>query len=339
MDNIFNDQTWEEYKKNGYVRTGLNLSPNTLETIRQLLKSTPKGSPWSSFIFHADKKFQLPSRKWLTRIINTIRYKYFPFLIHRTIKREVYCQSVFGNSKMLELVLEECLKLGITKNLAKNHLLVGHDIFLENSSEQQGFGFHEDGFSLELFYNTDDDLSVYIPLQDVDESTGGRLYVDPTFYGSQRFQQRNQLIKELSDMCEKLGCINDDRYASRESVCNSEAAIKGLRSLVAKRCSLPKPQKKDLRPIDAKAGEIILFNNKNFHSNEPWLPHNKMKRAVYIVRLFPIYDIKLRPPWTLLEGDPCNRFILDTEKECLITLDSQTNPLQKYASPMPLNES
>ena len=233
------------------------------------------------------------------------------------------------------MVLNECMVQGLAAQLAGHYLLVAHDIFLENSSKETSFGIHEDGWSLEIFYQTDEDLTVYIPLQDTVASTGGRLLVDPTFEASPRHRQRNRLTKDFSNLCEKLGCVDGDGYATREVAVNCDAALQGFRRLRSERDALPRPDPDALRPIDARVGEVILFANKHFHSVEPWAPHNPSSRAVYIVRLTPIYDVKLRPPSAFLGGEPCNRFILDPRSECLLPVDQQTKPLRRYSIPLP----
>jgi hypothetical protein len=346
MDNIFSGEAWEEFRKNGFVKPGIALSPTTVKALRQLLHSPrTDGSPWSSFFTHADgraRDIQYGAgssgriRNWMTQSLRTLVAKHVPSLIHRRIaKRNLYSQSTFGTSNVLKTVLDELMAQGLARYITGNHLLVAHDIFLENSSDQNGFGFHDDGWSLEIFYNTDDDLSIYIQLQDVDESTGGRLLVEPDFETSARFRHRNRMIKEFSELCEKVGCVDDEGYASREAVLRSKTALEGFRRLRSERDALPRPKPQDLCPIDARAGEVTLFANLHFHDNEPWASHNTSKRAVYIVRLMPTYDVRLRPPRTFLDGAPCNRFILDPINQRVLPLDPDTNPLRRYGVPLP----
>ena len=69
-----------------------------------------------------------------------------------------------------------------------------------------------------------------------------------------------------------------------------------------------KPSPEEMQPVDSKAGEVIIFNNKRFHDVEPWkLSQN---REIYIIRCFPLFDIGLTPPTEFLNGARCNRFLL-----------------------------
>jgi hypothetical protein len=347
MDNIFNADAWEEFRGKGFVKPGITLSPTTLDAVRELIRSPrTKGSPVSSFRLHADGRvgeglYGAHSgqriRNWMTLALRPIVARHFPSLIHRHFsQRNFYSRTCYPASDVLPTVLDEFMALGLAKQLTANHMLTGHDLFLENSSDQKGFGLHADPWSLEIFYSTDDDVSAYIQLQDVNEQTGGRLMVDPTFETSLRFRHRNRMMKEFSEICEKLGSIDDDGNASREVVLRSKAARNEFRRLRSEWEALPRPKSEDLSPVDARAGEVTLFSNRHFHSTEPWASHNKVNRSVYIVRCMPIYDVKLQLPSSFLDGVPCNRFVLDPKNERVLPIDPQTNVLQRYGIPLPL---
>ena len=57
---------------------------------------------------------------------------------------------------------------------------MGHDIYLEKTPNHSGFHYHEDGFSWEIFYQTGDDLTLFIPLCDLNKETGGDCWWNTT---------------------------------------------------------------------------------------------------------------------------------------------------------------
>ncbi|HEY8355897.1 MAG TPA: hypothetical protein VIL30_00440, partial [Ramlibacter sp.] len=58
------------------------------------------------------------------------------------------------------------------------------------------------------------------------------------------------------------------------------------------------------------SGKVLLWNNKNFHAVEPWRKQD-LDRAVYIIRLFPVYDTRIKLKG-LLHGRPFNNHLIDT---------------------------
>lgn len=334
MDNILSQNTWQDFSSNGFARSGITLMPATQAKLLQLMDSSNiEGSPWSSFLLSSDRLVgsNYGVEEWMTKDEGAIE------MIHESFNRQnLYSRSLYGMSKVLTGVLDECLSNGLADAFSVDQLLVCHDMFLEGGADKKGFGFHEDGQGLELFYNTDDDVTLFIPLQELNALTGGRLMVDPGFRQSVRYQKRNKVIKELSEACETLGCVDEDGYATREMVVENTAALEMFQQLKDERDSLPQPQPDELMPIDMQAGEVIIFSNKNFHNIEPWAAHNSDLRRVYIVRLVPIYDVKLKPPAHFLDDQPCNRFVLNLKQQIVEPIDPTTNnPLQHYHIPLP----
>jgi hypothetical protein len=66
---------------------------------------------------------------------------------------------------------------------------------------------------------------------------------------------------------------------------------------------------------DVQRGEIILFNNRNFHAIEPW-KRDDVDRELYLIRCLPIYDIKMRLP-SRLHGKLFNDILVDLEKKTI----------------------
>lgn len=339
MESILSATALDEYGWNGFFRPGIMLPAALTDRIKEVFRSPDaKGSNWSHFRTLAPRSAG-PLGYRLTNRLASSEWRPRNRRIHRTIRRDTYVRNYFGTSELLLPVLNECMAQGLGKQFKENHLLVSHDYFLENSSNQGGFGPHEDGWNVETFYETDDDLALYVQLQDVTEATGGRLMVDPGFRKRTAFRDRNLVLKHVSDLCEDAGCLDDDGYADRETVKRCDAVLKPALQLTMARMSRPGPPLHDLTPIDAREGELILFNPKNFHCNEAWASRNTANRMIYAIRLMPIYDVRLRPPMSFLNRSPCNRYVLDTREGILLPMDNQPEQLRRYCIPSPRRDS
>ena len=91
------------------------------------------------------------------------------------------------------------------------------------------------------------------------------------------------------------------------------------RQLIMARSARQIPSVQDMSIINAKAGEVFIFNNKNYHAIEPW--RLSSKRLNYIVRTLPLYDFALQPPQHFLGTAKCNRYIFNQAKNCLEPFD------------------
>jgi hypothetical protein len=74
--------------------------------------------------------------------------------------------------------------------------------------------------------------------------------------------------------------------------------------------------KGEFEVCDQSRGRVLLWNNKCFHSVEPW-KNRHLARAIYILRLFPLVNSKLKLR-DRLHGVPFNRHLFDTETGELI---------------------
>jgi len=110
---------------------------------------------------------------WCRGIGRSLARKWKARSIHRGVRKHIYDKSIYGSSESLPLVLRECLDRGLADHRGEIPLLVGHDIYLESDRNKRTFGYHEDRFGWPIFYQTEDDVSFYIPLRGVSEDTGG----------------------------------------------------------------------------------------------------------------------------------------------------------------------
>src|SRR3546814_183579 len=93
-------------------------------------------------------------------------------------------------------------------------------------------------------------------------------------------------------------------------VCSSDLELMALYKRVI---GLAKTQyAQDFRSTVESRGRVLLFSNKNFHAAERW-KNELIDREVYVIRMFPIYDAKIRLKREL-HGTPVNNFLLDMEQ-------------------------
>ena len=78
-----------------------------------------------------------------------------------------------------------------------------------------------------------------------------------------------------------------------------------------------------------KEGEVVIFNNKNFHAVEPW--KLDAPRRNYIIRTMPLYDLGMAPSATFLNGVPCNRYQLINGR--LSAVDPRDNGFEFHPIP------
>lgn len=321
MKGILSNRVLAEFDENGFVRTGIHVPPSLLSRVHGTYQDMPgSASNWSYFEVQALGKsiWAQGWRKFPRRLARNLA----PWMLHLHSRRALYHKSIFGSSDALPKVLQECLDQGLAGYLGEIPLLVGHDIYLEQNKDQASFGFHEDGFAWTKFFQTDDDLSLYIPLQDLTEGTGGRLLVHRKQKESTVHKRRNEDIQSFSAYCREFVDPDHTGMITREAVEKSPHRRMIGREHVRvmnRRLEPPYPEPGDMNPVDAQKGEVILFNNKRFHDVEPW--KFDTPRAIYAIRLFPMYDIGLAPPVTFLNDAPCNRFVLDAGQGTLSRFD------------------
>jgi hypothetical protein len=305
------------------------LSAPTLERIRQNYAGLPPSlSNWSYFATNA--------------ITQTGQWSALRSALKRTLRpgqesgkpdpQKLYEKSIYGSTLMLPVVLQACLDSGLSESLGEIPLLIGHDILLEGTKDHSSFGFHDDGFGWDLFFQTGDDLTLYVALQDMNEQTGGRLFVERRPEKNIQYQDRNAYIQRFAHFCREQGAVDARGRVTREAAarCRRRNRIAAEYQKLAKEWKHRVEShsgKVEMSPIELSEGEVILFNNKLFHDVEPW----KMDtlRSAYIIRCIPLYDMGLHPPSSFLNDAACNRFLLESGSGPLrpVDVDQEALPL------------
>ena len=333
MQGVLSDKSLELYNENGFVRTGIVL-PGALQSriLDHFYALPPSSTNWGLFRVltlqnHPDRGMKglksRASRSWKS------------WRARRRVMSKIYDKSIYGSSPVLKPVLEHCLANGLASHLGDIPLLVGHDIFLECTDDKETFGFHEDGFGWEIFYQTEDDVTLYFPLCELSETTGGRLKVDTNPTRHFIYSARNLWIQQFAKTCREMGATDELGRVTRESVQtspNRKTLANELEGLLWTRGMMQSmPDTDSLQPIDSEQGELIIFNNKRYHDIEPWKSDGS--RLLYIVRCIPLYDTGLAPPTKFLNDAPCNRYLL---KDGRVTpCDLESSPPRPVPIPAP----
>lgn len=327
MRSCLSESAFQEFRQAGCVRPGIRLPEATLNQIRRHYDAVPAGqSNWHCFLIHQildrgpglrgrlRRLFSRVDRRWTHWIGPRLAYWLGP-----DWSRKLYTKSLYSSSELLTLVLGHCLACGLADHLSGIPFLVGHELYLESNPSTKTFGdlnqVHHDGFVWDMFYQTGDDLSLYIPLHDLNEETGGRLMVEPNPVASSLYPSRNSRLVEFADFCRDLGVPQQDGQITREAILNSphrRQIGEEYHAMEARLARLPAPGREELLPLSAQAGEVVMFNNKLFHDVEPW--HRTDSRAIYVIRLIPLYRVGLAPPTVFLNNIPCNRLRLDSAR-------------------------
>ena len=315
MKAVLSQEAYAMFRSQGYVRTGLILPEEMLEQVGVSYAGVPASSSnWSFFETNAIARSDHGSRKaWLKRALKNL----VPWFGDGGRTSVLYEKTLYGSTEMLPLVLQHLLNGGLTSHLGEVPFLAAHDILLESTRDHHSFGFHDDGFGWDIFFQTGDDLTVYVALQDMDAATGGRLGVERSPEESVLFASRNRSVQDFAQFCREQGAPMKHGKVTREGAekCRGRRRIADeFHRLYKERNLRTRVHYRDVRMswIDMVRGEVILFNNKLFHDVEPWKMDSP--RSVYVIRCLPLYDMGLWPPVDFLNRVACNRYLLDSEQ-------------------------
>lgn len=328
MKSILSTRALERFNSTGFVRTGISIPDFLLGQISDMYGRIPAtASNWKYFFRDPASRSSAFGRRHLSK---SILRKLRSWRRGPSVPRNPYEKSIYGSSRMIPLVLNRCLEHGLSEFLGEVPLLVGHDILLEGSRDHSSFGLHHDGFGWDIFFQTGDDLTLYIPLQDLNEETGGRLCVESHPMESALFEDRNDYILRFVDYCRKYGAVDQAGRVTREAAerCeNRERISTEYKRVVAERDDRVQSygRKIEMTQIDAKRGEVVLFNNKYFHDVENW--KHVGHRSIYIIRCFPLYRMGLVPPSYFLNDVACNRYVIDPIEGSLRSVEREAEDL------------
>ena len=169
MQNILTEQACQQITENGYFKPGIILSGQTLDQLQQVFLNTPKkntnvGYHWVSSIDAYTSSNSV--KEFFIKFIN----RKFPAINGRKhMTHHAYSKWVHSSSPAIPIFWQACIEQGIATTAIRKSLLISHDIIAENDINDSTFPMHYDGFSWSLFYQSGDDLTFYVPLQDLNE--------------------------------------------------------------------------------------------------------------------------------------------------------------------------
>lgn len=315
MRNILNDPYYDQYYSKGFIETNVTLPGAMVDDIKQHYLGIESGrNDFPKFFVNNEHQAHFEG-KVLGVLFNT-----FPKTAKGMVEKfyaKAYEKAVYCQQVNIERVLTYLLDNGFQRLFKTRYIVAGYDMYLRNGHRSPAAGIHSDLPNFHHFYETENDLSLYIPLVDLDDANGGRLSVLPE---EKLKLPGNVLLRLLArHFAAKPGCVDADGYIDPDRVEASEItafvksqAHQDLMTLYKGAIALAKSQyANDYLRTDESKGRVLLFNNKNFHAAEQWR-NTEYDREVYVVRMFPLYDtpIKLK---RLLHGTPVNNFLIDMQ--------------------------
>jgi hypothetical protein len=229
---------------------------------------------------------------------------------------KAYQKAVYCDQTYIERVLNYLLANNFQHLFKTRYMIAGYDMYLRNDHRSPAAGIHTDLPNFHHFYETENDMSLYIPLVDLDEKNGGRITVLPE---DKLKVPGNILLKLLREhFAMKTDCLDENGYIDPEKISAKSmsafiksAAHQNLMGLYKNLINIAKKQYANaFQTAQETKGKVLLFNNKNFHAAEPW-KNQSFDREVYVIRMFPIYDANIKLKRTL-HDKLINNFLVDT---------------------------
>lgn len=315
MINILKDNYFNEYYTTGFVATGISLADGLIEEIRDHYKKLAEGHiDFPKFFVNNEHQAYLEGRAL------GILFSLFPNIAKKMVKKlydKSYKKAVFNEQVFIEKVCQHLLKNNFQKFFKTRFLLASYDMYLRSGYKYSAAGIHTDLPNFHHFYETENDLSLYIPLVDLNDDNGGRISVLPE---SKLKVPGNILLKLLERHFLKAGNnLDENGYMDPEKITaeDLEAFIKSkphkaLLEHYKNATALAKTHYlDDFEKPEESRGKVLLFNNKNFHAAESWKKEDR-DREIYTIRLLPLYDTKIKLK-TKLHGKLFNNFLIDME--------------------------
>jgi hypothetical protein len=315
MQKVLKDNYFNEYYGSGFVETGMFLPDALVDDIKgYYLNAEKRRNDFPKFFVDNEHQAYLDGKA-----LGTL-FTLLPKLAEKMVKRlydRTYESAVYADQAFIPRVCEHLLANGLGRFFRTRYFVVGYDILLSNDHSRSGAGIHTDLPNFHHFYETENDVTLYVPLVDLDDANGGRIMVLPE---SKLKISGNVLLKQLQDHFGQDGrFLDSDGYIDPERISAADLAgfikSKPYQKLMAYYTNVIALARKRYSPEFEKCeetkGKVLLWNNKNFHAVEPW-KNKELTRAVYIIRLFPIYDTKIKLK-SRLHGKLFNNHLIDTE--------------------------
>lgn len=333
MQSILNTQYFNEYFTNGFIDTGVSLPDGLLEDMKSHYKNVAEvRNDYPQYFTKNEHQAYLEGK------ITGSLFSLLPGLANKMVTKlysKSYNKAIHLEQAFIEKVCSYLLQQNCQRFFKTRYIVASYDIYLGNDHNHRSFiDIHSDIPNFHHFYETENDITVYIPLIDVNEDNGGRLAILPESKCKLKVPG-NVLLKLFEDAflnipayLDENGYIDSNKIdaAAMKNFINS-APYKALMENYKISTNFVRDYYADkFIKNDWQAGQVVLFNNKTFHAAETW--HNPdYNREIYMIRLLPIYDTKIQLKKTL-HGSQFNKYLIDT----------QTGSIQRYQDSVDLSK-
>ncbi|NKB61128.1 MAG: hypothetical protein GKR95_02970 [Gammaproteobacteria bacterium] len=297
MFDVLKENYFREYYTNGFVETGMRLSNELVDEVKAHYATLAKGrNDFPKFFAKNEHQAYLEGK-----LIGSV-FSAFPKLAEKMVKKlydRTYSKAVYCEQACIERVIENLLEQDLQRFFKTPYLLVSYDIYLNNDHNHSAAGIHTDPPNFHHFYETENDVTLYIPLVDLNDENGGRIMVLPE---SKLKLPGNLLLKQLEEhFSKKASCLDEDGYIDPNKIEEKEIdefiESEPYKELMDHYKYTIKMAKNHYGPEFVKTeeskGKVLLWNNKNFHAAEAW-KKEEYNREVYVIRCMPIYNTRIK---------------------------------------------
>lgn len=319
MLDIFESRYFNDYCTRGFIDPQVTLPESLVDEMRAYYKGLPAGRNDYPLYF-AQNEHQAALESFAMGLL----FKYVPGFASLALRRlygAAYNKAVHAAQAFLEPVCTHLLNHGMGRIFKTRYLIASYDIYLGNDHKHRSFtDIHSDIPNFHHFYETENDVTIYVPLVDLNEANGGRLPILPE--AKAKFKvPGNVLLKLMEDFFgSKAACLDDQGYIDPARIparemkrfIESSGYVELMKSYRSSTDLVRAHYADQFERNNWNKGQAVLFTNKNFHAAETW-KNPALPREIYMVRLLPVYDCKIRLNGKL-HGKPFNRLLIDTRE-------------------------
>ncbi|HEY8355969.1 MAG TPA: hypothetical protein VIL30_00805 [Ramlibacter sp.] len=319
MIDVFTEAAFNTYYTRGYIDPGIDLPPALVEEMRQHYGGQPDTrNDYPQYYKKNEHQAWLEGR--VVGLISTLMPRYSERMVEK-LYGESYNRAVHGEQVFIQRLVTHMLEQGFGRLFRTRYLVASYDIYLGNDHLHRSFtDIHSDIPNFHHFYETESDITIYVPLVDVNAANGGRLAILPEARSKLKVPG-NVLLKILEQhFLARPHCLDANGYIDPDRIgqADMDSFIKGrpyqdLMQNYKTSTALARTYYGDeFVMADWAKGRPVIFTNKNFHAAESWRNEN-MHREIYMLRLLPVYDCRIRLK-DKLHGRLFNHHLIDTRE-------------------------
>lgn len=319
MQNILNRQYFDQYYSNGYIDTGVSLPDDLLAEMKEHYKNAAEArNDYPQYFSKNEHQAYLEGKTtgWLFSLFPGMANKMVTKLYSKSYNKAIHLEQLF-----IERICRHLLQHDFQHYFKTRYMVASYDIYLGNDHNHRSFiDIHSDIPNFHHFYETENDITIYIPLIDVNEANGGRLAILPEadckikIPGNVLLKQFEAAFLNNSDYLDENGYIDSDKIdpAAMKKFISDKPYQDLMNNYKVGTDFVTEHYSDSFIKNDWQAGQIVFFNNKIFHAAESWR-NPDYNREIYMIRLLPVYDSKIRLKQSL-HGTAFNKFLIDTQE-------------------------